>query len=162
MRVVECNGLEAVIEIQPEAVSDAVGETVLNVLISPAGNANSLGPVAGSESIVVPTVTLDVAVGETMDVSCMKVDAEGAELAVLRGAAGTIRRCQPAIALDVHPGQLSTLGGSLDELWQAIADLGYSVRGAIGPMSRSEFVEAQDLFDIALLPAASAEVPTPS
>ena len=55
----------------------------------------------------------------------IKVDVEGAELAVLRGARNTLRRDRPTLFLSVHPAELSLLGESVDSLMREIDDLGY-------------------------------------
>jgi len=55
----------------------------------------------------------------------IKIDVEGAELAVLRGAANTLRRHHPKIFLSVHPDHLKLLGSSTEELVALVQANGY-------------------------------------
>lgn len=62
----------------------------------------------------------------------IKIDVEGAEIGVLRGAHETITRCRPLIFLSVHPEQLELLGHGTDELSALINELGYVCRNIDG------------------------------
>lgn len=55
----------------------------------------------------------------------IKIDVEGAELAVLRGAERTLRSDRPTVILSVHPRQMVSLGATVEELEQLLRDLGY-------------------------------------
>lgn len=61
----------------------------------------------------------------TLTPDIIKIDVEGAELGVLRGARSVLERCRPTIFLSVHPGQIELLGESLEELMQLIDSLNY-------------------------------------
>jgi FkbM family methyltransferase len=54
------------------------------------------------------------------DVSAIKLDAEGAEAEVIRGAATTLRRCQPALSIEIEerhrPGSTRAVPGLLEGL----------------------------------------------
>ncbi len=56
------------------------------------------------------------------DVAFIKVDAEGHEESVLRGALATIRRCQPALAVETEERHKR---GSVDAVSDLAAELGY-------------------------------------
>lgn len=62
----------------------------------------------------------------------IKIDVEGSEIAVLKGARETIARCQPIIFLSVHPAQLELLGHTTSELATQIEELGYDCRDVDG------------------------------
>lgn len=58
----------------------------------------------------------------------VKIDVEGAEIGVLRGAAKMLRRCRPLVFLSVHPRHLALLGHTTGELEALVDDLGYEMR----------------------------------
>ena len=56
----------------------------------------------GSDSMDVEVVTLDKAIPATVDVGMLKVDVEGHEIHVLRGAEQLISRCRPKMVLEAN------------------------------------------------------------
>ena len=76
-----------------------------------------------------PQISLDEFCEEnavTPDV--IKIDVEGAELLVLRGAKNTLSQSMPKVFLSVHPAHLEAMGQSTDELLALLADLDYEAR----------------------------------
>ena len=57
----------------------------------------------------------------------IKIDVEGAEVSVLRGAKAVLREYHPEIIISVHPKHLKILGHSVDVLTKEIHDLGYQI-----------------------------------
>ncbi|MGZ5074512.1 MAG: FkbM family methyltransferase, partial [Usitatibacter sp.] len=57
----------------------------------------------------------------------IKCDVEGAELLVLRGAQGLLRREMPTLLLSVHPPALPSYGHSTGEVRGFLEDLGYGI-----------------------------------
>ncbi len=57
----------------------------------------------------------------------VKIDVEGFEREVLRGAQGILRRERPLLFLEVHPRLLSALGHSLGEIFDLLSGLHYEV-----------------------------------
>lgn len=80
-----------------------------------------------------PQVTIDTFCGvRGIDPDVVKIDVEGAELRVLRGAHATLMRARPRIFLSVHPQHLPLLGDSIEALAAEISALGYDVRDPAG------------------------------
>ncbi len=57
--------------------------------------------------------------------SVIKVDGEGAELQILQGAEGVLRRSRPLIVCEVHGKSMQVLGDSIEKLFNFTARLGY-------------------------------------
>ncbi|MDD5680573.1 MAG: FkbM family methyltransferase [Candidatus Omnitrophica bacterium] len=68
----------------------------------------------------------------------IKIDVEGAEYNVLRGADEILKKYSPAIFLSVHPAQLSLCGASAGQLKDIISQSGYRIWDSNG-------AEAQDI-----------------
>ncbi len=66
----------------------------------------------------------------------IKIDTEGAELNILRGASDTLKKHQPTIFLSVHPNHLAELGGTVEELEELITAAGYTVTNMDGTVVR--------------------------
>ncbi len=62
----------------------------------------------------------------------LKIDVEGAELGVLKGAKGIFTKYKPVVFLSVHPRTLSLIGQSAEDVLEQIRRLGYSIYGADG------------------------------
>ena len=82
----------------------------------------------------------------------VKIDVEGAELRVLRGARRVLTEDRPVVFLSVHPGRVEAFDDSLEEMDPLLADLGYVAFDHAGqPVRRFEFDE------YVLMPAAAGE-----
>jgi FkbM family methyltransferase len=94
----------------PQALGDAAGRLTLSVPVvdgvpqeqwaSVAKTFDSHGERVQARRVTVPVVTLD-SLG-LADLTAMKIDAEGAEYEVLRGARATLRRCRPVLTLELE------------------------------------------------------------
>lgn len=71
-------------------------------MATPAGNVGHAHVVETQSAggLAIELTTLDQAIRDTEQVRLIKVDVEGHELAVLRGAQATIRRCQPIVLFE--------------------------------------------------------------
>lgn len=66
-------------------------------------------------------------------VDAVKIDVEGAELQVLRGAAGTLRRFHPKVVLEVVPSQLASFQTTEQEVIAFLKQCGYTTGVPLGP-----------------------------
>jgi hypothetical protein len=58
-------------------------------------------------------------------VSVIKIDAEGSELAILKGAMDTLRRFSPALLLECEDRHLSRYGVSVSDVVRLLTSCGY-------------------------------------
>ena len=116
------------------------------------------------QGIPVTAVTVDALVGERgwPDVSLIKIDVQGSELRVIRGALQTLRRFQPALFVELHEPSLVEAGTSTAELVGELLELGYApyALDATGSWmqinereirEKQEKMEARGYFDVLLL-----------
>ena len=136
------NGFGGRVRFQRAAVGAAPGTATLTF---PAETLNSGGayllrsgsaPLAGNRTTEVPLVALD-ALDLRRPVRFIKMDVEGAEPQVLRGAARILKEDRPVILSELHPIQLERASGvSAADFLAQIAALGYRAHrlehGAIG------------------------------
>jgi hypothetical protein len=59
------------------------------------------------------------------EVKLIKIDVEGAELEVLRGAEKLLKRWKPKLLIEVHGFALPSFGTSVNELRNFLGNLGY-------------------------------------
>ena len=115
------------VRVETVALSDVQGEANLRILERDGGRStierdNALEDPDGSEKceITVPTRRLDDY--QLDSVSFIKIDVEGHELAVLRGASATIRRSQPMILIEIEERHKPN---SVRDVHEFFANLGY-------------------------------------
>jgi FkbM family methyltransferase len=113
--------------------------------------------------IPVATVTLDELVAKRgwPDVSLIKIDVQGGEMRVIAGAGETLRRCRPALFVEVDDANLRAAGSSAERLADHLAAQGYTLHrlaraGVSAPLSRSNLgrilSEAGGYMDVLFLP----------
>ena len=66
-------------------------------------------------------------------VDAMKIDVEGAEVSVLRGAAGTLQRFHPKVVIEVVAQQLASFHTTPEELASVFREAGYHRSSPVGP-----------------------------
>lgn len=107
------------------------------------------------EYITVNVSTLDDEVGELVP-SVVKIDVEGAELAVLEGGRSLLARVQPVVIFE-HVSDASALYGSSAEApWELLTELGYHIYSAtgVGPLTRSAFAQGTGTVNWLAVPSA--------
>ena len=83
----------------------------------------------GTSGIKIPAVTLDslVASFTPLPIAFIKIDVQGAELMVLKGATEILRRWQPVLFIEIDEPSLNNLGTSSEELIDFIFSFGYTM-----------------------------------
>jgi FkbM family methyltransferase len=116
------------VSLHQAALGDATGEVTLSVPVvdgvaneqwaSTAKSYVGHGARVGEQRFAVPLRRLDEF--DISDLTAVKLDAEGAEYEVLRGAADTLRRCRPVLSIEIEerhrPGSTYSVPAFLDAL----------------------------------------------
>jgi FkbM family methyltransferase len=125
MRHLVLNGMTDRVEVHPEALSD--GQRTARFRAIGMQGDNRLLAEGAEEGIAVTTTSIDAfCTGKSVQPSFIKLDVEGAELDVLRGARATIARGGEALALfvEMHPQLWSAFGYSRPDLEAELAHQG--------------------------------------
>jgi FkbM family methyltransferase len=136
------------VEVREAALSDAAGERAFaHVLGDPGWSGFVARPTPGGgpvETITVRCERLDDALPEGVQPEFMKIDVEGAEEQVFRGAAGTLRRYRPTVVFEHGAGSADHYGTTPARLHRLVAEeLGYRIFGldGDGPYGADRFAE---------------------
>jgi FkbM family methyltransferase len=87
------------------------------------------GRAADDGQVLAETIALDeFFAGSAVRPDLIKIDVEGAELDVLRGARKIIAQHHPVLFVEVHPKLLGDFGGSAEEVYAFLSTHGYAVR----------------------------------
>lgn len=136
---IRSNGIQNI-----EIVSDLVGdETVGSVRFFESSSDSGMNTIAesrrrsGFDETTVKQITLDEFCNESdLRPELIKIDTEGSELNILRGASEMLQKYHPVIFLSVHPQHIADLGGSVEELEELLVELGYLVNDMDGNIVR--------------------------
>lgn len=154
-QVVELNGVSDIVEVRSEAVSSERGTTVFYDTGDAISNANSLVRTERSKTTIpITLISVDDFVEEKgIKVDCMKIDVEGVELDVLRGAKRTFLEQRPVVRLGLHPPFILQNGQSLDEIWETLASYDLDVIFDNEKVKKAWFCSQNNLFDVNLIPS---------
>jgi len=99
----------------------------------------------GYEQTTVNQITLDeFCATRDLKPELIKIDTEGAELNILRGAADVLKNYRPTIYLSVHPRHIAELGGTVEQLEKLLDDSGYAVtdmdHNVVRPTELTEYI----------------------
>lgn len=157
-KVIRMNGAQNIIQPVNKAVSNFTGELDFFVDDNDGSNANSLVSRNDKNRNARKTkvVTLDdfIREKELKKLDLVKIDAEGSELDVLRGAVNSIRSFRPKIILAMHPNLIKNNGQNAGDIYDLIRELNYEIYFREVLISKSEFSKKEDLFDVHLIPNA--------
>lgn len=148
LRLNHCNNVTAL----QAAVSSKEGKATFYVSETAGCNSNSLVKNKSDREASgydVRLVTIDSIVAEySVNPSLIKIDAEGAELDVLKGGAKTFAQHKPILILGLHPAFINQKGDSLEAIWELLANQRYEVKLEGKNMTRQDFCNRDLLFDV--------------
>jgi FkbM family methyltransferase len=150
------NGLGERVHIHKIALSDYCGTAVLQM--DRDGARNTIAPNARLPEprgeIRVPCTTVDAFVERRgiAKVDLMKIDAEGAELAILQGSRETLSRCKPVILAEVRADLSDRFSASREEIFEYMRSCGYSVYSPRGKKIPWDILERQEASNFFFLP----------
>jgi FkbM family methyltransferase len=121
--------LQRTVALHRSALSDFTGRTKMSVPDQKNQGCNHLGE-EGENEVEVTTLDAFCEKERLTRVDLIKVDVEGSEVALLRGADETIRRFRPILMIEVNPGALQRFGYRSGDLIQAIGKHGYRMHYA--------------------------------
>lgn len=148
-RNVELNGLQATVMIHEIALGDRSGTVMMELDERGGGNAAvSTSAVLGATAV--PIRRLDELTFPA-PVSAMKLDVEGFELSVLRGARALLARDRPVIFGEFSPEWLAARGEDLSTCLDELEALGY--RASTLASRRSRPWKSNDRFELRSLPS---------
>jgi FkbM family methyltransferase len=102
-------------------------------------NASQDGPATASYSVRARPLDAIVKEAKLDRVDVIKIDVEGAEFEVLKGAAQTLDDYRPVLIIEMVPNQLKAMGTSVDEVTQFLASHGYTANRHVDDLN-IEFV----------------------
>jgi FkbM family methyltransferase len=125
------------VEVREAALSDRTGERAFaHVLDEPGWSGFVARPTPGAgavDTITVRSERLDDALPANVRPALIKIDVEGAEEEVLRGAAGTLRRHRPIVVFEHGAGSADHYGTTSSRIHDLFSgELGYEIRGLDG------------------------------
>jgi FkbM family methyltransferase len=148
------------VELRPEAVASGAGRAQLFGQGATMEVSTTLVAMEWSKGIVeVDKVSLDefLRLDRNAPPGVWKIDAEGMELEVLRGARRTTLEHRPSIHVDVHPLHLREVGASLAEIWDFLAECRMAVSREGQAVDRQWFGEQEGLFFVQAIPQERAD-----
>lgn len=119
------NRADDVVTTVQTAVGDAAGEVVITTGAQSANYVLSGQTKARIGEERVSVVTLDELLADEPCIDFIKVDVEGLELNVMRGARQTLARHAPAVLLEIEPRWTTRAGHKPEEVFALMNDAGY-------------------------------------
>jgi len=100
-----------------------------------------------ADRVLVRVAQLDTLVLERQlnRVDLIKIDVDGQEARVLRGARGTLERFRPTLFFELTPSVVEAGGDSVEELFASLLALGYSISGEGGKRQEDPVRQARRL-----------------
>ena len=160
-KTIALNKAETYIEVIEAAVSDTTGKARFKIDRQPASVSNSLVEYNRTEKLEtceVDVITIDDFIAKRkIKIDFIKIDAEGAELSVLRGAQNTLLDQRPLMILALHPEAIAARNESNEMIWYFLKSMNYSILYDEKKISKREFDDNNELFDVHLVPTELAD-----
>jgi FkbM family methyltransferase len=123
------NGVERQVTVRPVCCGPTVGDASFYFRPDRPEGTNGLLPYEDCAETKVPMTTIDREVEVTgLAPALLKIDVEGAELDVLKGATAVLSASHPRILLSLHPQRLAQVGLDCDAVLQWLSARGYDCR----------------------------------
>jgi len=158
-QTIKYNNLQGTVHTRQQAVSDTTGELSFYIYNnSSISNANSISEQnadSGAKEVTVACISLDDLYNKEniQNLTLIKIDAEGAELDILKGGRRLITAFHPYITLEVHPKSFTDAQQTMTELYQTIVGYGYKVLMNNKILSFPGFCNHHTFFEVLLIPA---------
>jgi len=143
-RVVRRAGLEHRVSLVQGVAAESAGELKLAINPNHPGD-HKIGP----EGVAVKAYTLDDLwrQSERLPVSLIKIDVQGGETRVIRGATHILVTFHPALFVEVDPAALEAMGSSASELLDELSRHGYRPHDPSGePIPDSQLLSQADAY----------------
>ncbi len=167
-KMVTINHCEDTVTVLPAAVAERTGKTIFYLNDSflsgsdgtRVAEANSLvyvdfGKTINKQKIEVDTVSIDdFAEANNLKIDFIKIDAEGAELDILKGAGKTILKDRLSGIISVHCFAFADKEQTLADIWQIVNDYKLIPLFEKEEMTESQFLSMSkmDIFDFQFIP----------
>lgn len=150
-KTIHLNKLEHIVTSVNKAVSSGSGSIEFNANNEDVSNSIVLYEYnTGHKKITVQTVSIDDFVKEKkiLQLNFIKIDAEGVELDILKGAGKTLRDFDCKMILALHPVAIEAKGDSLSEIYDIVTDAGYMMYWQSKEVAKAFFCEQKQMFDV--------------
>jgi FkbM family methyltransferase len=127
-RIVDCEIVNRPVADGPKPIAYAADSTDPGRSARPPGESRD-----GGRQIVVEALALDDFFAERGDLpDVVKIDVQGAEFDVLKGARRILRERHPVLFLEVHPTVLAEFGATVDDVYRLLEEHGYRLHPIAG------------------------------
>lgn len=108
------------VELHNKGLSDKLGKISLTNVPTNGGMTYAKKSTKGIEVITIDSLNIDV--------DLIKIDCEGFELNILKGAEETIKRCSPVLVIEINNHALLRNGTSDNDVYIYLMSLGYEIK----------------------------------
>jgi FkbM family methyltransferase len=159
-KTVDINNCDDSVTVIEAAVSEKPGQATFYTSDENVSTSNSLVDVdfkdghvrEGAYQVLVVSVD-EFRKQHGLKIDILKIDAEGVELEVLKGASKTFLEDRPIAILGLHPFAYDDRRQMLETIWNKLTEYRMRVQKDGKDISREEFINKQDfVFDVELLP----------